>query len=223
MTLKAVLFDLGLTLIQTVSFPEIYRRILEKYNVHVSIDDIIKVQNATAAEFDISIYNKKKRKEFWVNYNVALLKKLDIQKDIIFLASQIDDLWWIFSDVQLYPDVESTFLELKSKGLKLGLVSNGFKKDITYVMEKLKLDKWFDIVVCIDSCNCAKPEKEIFLYALNFLEIQPSEAIFVGDSVSHDYEGALGVGIKPYLIDREGKCSSNYDRINKLSDTLELL
>jgi len=72
MTLKAVLFDLGLTLIQTLSFPEIYRRILEKYNVHISIDDIIKVQNATAAEFDISTYNKNKRKEFWVNYNVAL-------------------------------------------------------------------------------------------------------------------------------------------------------
>jgi HAD superfamily hydrolase (TIGR01549 family) len=180
------------------------------------------VQNATAAEFDISIYNKNKRKEFWVNYNVAILEKLDIQEDIIFLASQIDKLWWIFSDVQLFPDVESTFSKLKTKGLKLGLVSNGFKKDINYVIKKLKLDRWFDIVVCIDSCNCAKPDKEIFLYALNFLGIQSSEAIFVGDSVLHDYKGALGVGIKPYLIDREGKYSNNYDRINKLSDLLGL-
>ena len=220
MTLKAVLFDLGLTLIHTVSFPEIYRRILVKFNVNVSINDIIEAQNSTATEFDISTYNKHRREEFWVDYNVTLLKKLDIQENIVFLANQIDELWWIFSDVQLYPEVESTLSELKAKDLKLGLISNGFKKDITYVLEKLKLEKWFDSVVCIDSCNCAKPDNQIFLFALDQLAIKSSEAIFVGDSISHDYEGALGVGIKPYLIDREGKYSDNYNRIENLTDLL---
>ena len=220
MTLKAVLFDLGLTLIHTVSFPEIYRRILVKFNVNVSINDIIEAQNSTATEFDISTYNKHRREEFWVGYNVTLLKKLDIQENIVFLANQIDELWWIFSDVQLYPEVESTLSELKAKDLKLGLISNGFKKDITYVLEKLKLEKWFDSVVCIDSCNCAKPDNQIFLFALDQLAIKSSEAIFVGDSISHDYEGALGVGIKPYLIDREGKYSDNYNRIENLTDLL---
>ena len=220
MTLKAVLFDLGLTLIHTVSFPEIYRRILVKFNVNVSINDIIEAQNSTATEFDISTYNKHRREEFWVDYNVTLLKKLDIQENIVFLANQIDELWWIFSDVQLYPEVESTLSELKAKDLKLGLISNGFKKDITYVLEKLKLEKWFDSVVCIDSCNCAKPDNQIFLFALDQLAIKSSEAIFVGVSISHDYEGALGVGIKPYLIDREGKYSDNYNRIENLTDLL---
>ena len=223
MTLKAVLFDLGLTLIHTVSFPEIYRRILAKFNVNISIEDIIKAQNFTAAEFDISTYDKNRRKEFWIDYNVSLLKKLNIQENIVFLANQIDDLWWIFSDVQLYPEVESTFLELKAKGLKLGLISNGFKQDITYVLEKLNLEKWFDSVVCIDSCNCAKPDKQIFLFALDTLGIASNEAIFVGDSISHDYEGALGVGIKPYLIDREGKYSNNFDRIKNLTDLFDLV
>ena len=223
MTLKAVLFDLGLTLIHTVSFPEIYRRILVKFNVNVSINDIIEAQNSTATEFDISTYNKHRREEFWVDYNVTLLKKLDIQENIVFLANQIDELWWIFSDVQLYPEVESTLSELKAKDLKLGLISNGFKKDITYVLEKLKLEKWFDSVVCIDSCNCAKPDNQIFLFALDQLAIKSSEAIFVGDSISHDYEGALGVGIKPYLIDREGKYSDNYNRIENLTDLLGVI
>lgn len=223
MTLKAVLFDLGLTLIHTVSFPEIYRRILAKFNVNISINDIIEAQNSTATEFDISTYNKHRREEFWVDYNVTLLKKLDIQENIVFLANQIDELWWIFSDVQLYPDVENTFSELKAKGLKLGLISNGFKKDITYVLEKLKLEKWFDSVVCIDSCNCAKPDNQIFLFALDQLAIESSEAIFVGDSISHDYKGALGAGIKPYLIDREGKYSDNYNRIENLTDLLGVI
>ncbi|MEJ2242582.1 MAG: HAD family hydrolase [Candidatus Bathyarchaeota archaeon] len=223
MTLKAVLFDLGLTLIHTVSFPEIYKRILAKFSVNVSIEDILKAQNSTAAEFDISTYDKNQRKEFWVEYNISLLKKLDIKDKIVFLANQIDKFWWVFSDVQLFPEVEITLSELRTKGLKLGLVSNGFKQDITYVLDKLKLEKWFDSVVCIDSCNCAKPNRQIFLFALDQLQIESDEAIFVGDSISHDYEGALGVGIKPYLIDREGKYSNNYNRINKLTDLFDLL
>ena len=96
--------------------------------------------------------------------------------------------------VQVFPDVEPTLQGLMAKGLKLGLVSNGFKRDLDHVLGELKLEKWFDVIVCIDSCNCAKPDNRIFLYALDKLEIKPSEAIFVGDSIPHDYHGALRSG-----------------------------
>ena len=221
MVLKAVLFDLGLTLIQTASFPEIYRRILTQFGTKVSIAHILQAQNATAKEYDISKYDESRRKKFWVDYNVSVLKKLNIEKDIVFLATQIDELWWDNSGVRVFPDVEPTFQGLIGKGLKLGLVSNGFKRDLDYVLGELKLEKWFDVIVCIDSCNCAKPDNQIFFYALDKLKIKPSETIFVGDSVPQDYNGALGVGIKPYLLDREGKFPTSYDKIEKLTELLE--
>ena len=223
MALKAVMFDLGLTLIRTASFPEIYRRILARFGVEVSVDAIIQAQNETEKEFDVSTYDENKRQEFWKNYNAALIKKLGVTENVDFLASQIDELWWGFSHVEAFPDVEPTFKELKSRGLKIGLVSNGFQKDLDHVLGELDLKKWFDSVVCIDSCNCAKPNKEIFLYALDELKINPDETVFVGDSVVHDYDGALGVGIRPFLIDREKKFSSQYNTINSLSDLLEIL
>ena len=95
--------------------------------------------------------------------------------------------------------------------------------DLEYVLGKLDIKRWFDVIVCIDSCNCAKPDKEIFLYALNKLGIEPCDALFVGDSVIHDYEGALGAEIKPLLIDREGKLPSVYDKIASLTDLLTLV
>jgi len=189
MALKAVLFDLGLTLIRTASFPEIYRRILARFGVTASVDDIVQAQNATEKEFDISTYDESRRKEFWTDYNVSLLKKLGVEDNTVFLAAQIDALWWACSRVQVYPDVEPTLSGLRAKGLKLGLVSNGFKQDLDHVLGELGLEKWFDAVVCIDSCNCAKPNKQIFLYALDKLGIAPDEAVFVGDSVVQDYEG----------------------------------
>jgi len=148
---------------------------------------------------------------------------LGITENTVFLAEKIDELWWECSHVQVYPDVEPTLSGLRAKGLKLGLVSNGFKQDLDYVLGEVGLEKWFDVVVCIDSCNCAKPNREIFLYALDELGVEPHEAVFVGDSVVHDYEGALNAGIKSYLIDREGKISNQYNKIPSLTELLNIV
>ena len=223
MPLKAVLFDLGLTLIRTASFPEIYRRILARFGVTAALNDIARAQNAAESEADTSTYDESRRKEFWINYNVSLLKKLGITENTVFLAGKIDELWWECSHVQVYSDVEPTLSGLRDKGLKLGLVSNGFKKDLKHILGELGLRRWFDVVVCIDSCNCAKPAKEIFLYALNELGVQPSEALFIGDSVKEDYQGAMNVGVKPFLIDREGRIPSKYNKITSLTDLLTIV
>jgi len=223
MALKAVLFDLGLTLTKTASFPEIYRRILARFGVTASLEDIARAQNATEGEFDTATYDESRRKEFWTDYNVSLLEKLGIEEKRVFLAAQIDELWWECSHLQVYPDVEPTLSQLKAKGLKLGLVSNGFKQDLDHILGELGLEKWFDAVVCIDSCNCTKPDKEIFLYALDKLGVKAHEAVFVGDSVLYDYEGAMNAGIKSYLIDREGKISNQYNKIASLTELLNIV
>ena len=223
MPLKAVLFDLGLTLTKTAPFPEIYRRILARFGVNVPIEDIAWAQKATESEFDVATYDENRRKEFWTKYNVSLLKKLGVEEKRVFLAEKIDELWWECSHLQIYPDVEPTLSQLRTKGLKLGIVSNGVRKDLEHVLEKLRLKKFFDVIVCIDSCNSAKPDKGIFLYALNKLEVQPSEALFIGDSVETDYKGALQVGIKPFIIDREGKIPNQYNKITNLTELLAIV
>ncbi len=223
MPVKAVLFDVGLTLTKTASFPEIYRNILVRFGFKVSIDDIVRAQNATENEFDAANYPIDQRKEYWTEYNVSLLEKLGVKENITFLAEKIDELWWEFSHLQIYPDVTPTLSRLRAKGLKLGIVSNGLTKDVEHILKKLGLKKWFVVVVSIDSCNSAKPDKGIFLCALDKLGVQPSEAVFIGDSVEQDYEGALNVGIKPLLIDREGKIPSQYNKITSLTELLTIL
>jgi len=223
MALKAVLFDLGLTLIRTASFPEIYRQILARFDVTASLEDIARAQQATESEADTANYDENRRQEFWTNYNVSLLKKLGITDNTVFLASQIDELWWSCSHVHLYSDVEPTLSGLLAKGLKLVLVSNGFKKDLDHILEELNIKRWFDAVVCIESCNCAKPNKQIFLYALNKLGVEPAEAVFVGDSILQDYEGAFNVGIQPFLVDREGKHPNHFNKIATLTELLDIV
>jgi hypothetical protein len=38
----------------------------------------------------------------------------------------------------------------------------------------------------------------------------------------YDYEGALAVGIKPYLIDREAKIQSKFNTISNLEELLTI-
>jgi len=223
MPVKAVLFDLGLTLTKTSPFPEIYQRILNHFGVKVPIEHIVRAQKLTESEFDATEYPVNRREEYWTEYNASLLKKLGVEEKRVFLAEKIDKLWWEYSHLQVFPDVKPTLFQLKAKDLKLGIISNSFKRDLKHVLKKLQLEQWFDLIVSMDSCNCAKPAKEIFLYALNKLRVKPVETFFVGDSMETDYKGAMAVGITPFIIDREGKVPSQYNKIESLTDLVSIV
>jgi putative hydrolase of the HAD superfamily len=220
MKLKAVLFDLGGTLIQTSEIPQIFKSILRIYGVEVDRDKILAAHEANQEELNVEEGLVEQGYSFWRKYNLRLLSRLGINNNAEFLAAKIDELWWDYADLQFYTDAKETLTQLKSKQIKLGIVTNAVKKDYDQILQKLGAELYFDVVVGIDSCNKAKPNKEIFLYALKRLQLRPAEALFVGDSVERDYEGAKRTGMKPLLIDRRRKDIKNVDSINDLTKVL---
>lgn len=223
MRFKAVLFDLGWTLVKILESPEIYKRILETYGVKVSADDVLKAYRANEKESDIFEGMIQLGDDFWIKWNLKLLERLGIQENTEFLAEKIVELWWEYADLEVYPDVMETLVQLKAKGVKIGVVTNGLKSDFQQILGKLRLSDCFEVVVGIDTCKKAKPNREIFFYAVNKLRVRPEETIFVGDSIKQDYEGAVGAGLKPLLIDREGKTPANLDTIRSLTEVLSLI
>jgi len=223
MRVKAVLFDLGGTLIKTAEVPEIYRRILKCFGVNVTSDEILKAHRANEEEFDVAKGQLKYGRDFWIRWNLKVLQRIGILKNVKFLAQKIDELWWDHSDLAVYSDVIPTLTQLKADCVKLGVITNGFRRDFEYVLKSLELAEHFDVVVGMDTCNRAKPDKEIFLFALNKLDIHPEEAVFVGNSIKYDYRGAEEAGLKPLIIDREGKIQENVDKIHSLTAVLSLL
>lgn len=219
MQIRAVLFDLGDTLVRTADIPEIYRRISENYGVKVSTDEI-REAHKDVGESDAIEGLIMSGQEFWVKWNAEVLKRAGIKENRAFLARRIDELWWEYADLEVYPDVIETLTQLKAKGIKTSVITNGLKRDYEQILGRLKLTDLFDIVVGIDTCNKAKPDKEIFLHAVNMLNVHPEQAVFIGDSVKYDYEGARKAGLKPLLIDREGKTSEDVEAIKSLIEVL---
>lgn len=91
-------------------------------------------------------------------------------------------------------------------------------------MLKTKLNPdYFDVVVTVNTICRMKPEKEIFDHALRVLNVAPNEALFVGDTVEYDYEGARKAGLRALLIDREDKINGNIAKIRDLREILALI
>jgi putative hydrolase of the HAD superfamily len=222
MDLKAVLFDLGGTLVKTASPSEIIRRILKAHGIKRPIDMISVAhdkaeKNLTLEDYKLPYY------DFWIKWNKIILEDLGILERTDFLARALAEEWWDNAEVELYPDVGETLIRLKEIGLKVGIITNGFKKDIEEILARLNLTDFFDVAVGIDAVKKPKPYKEIFLYALEKIKVQPHEALHVGDSLEKDYFGALNAGLNAILLDREDIVKENVVKIKNMGEILDLI
>jgi len=218
MELRAVLFDLGGTLIQTPSIPEIMQDMLEAKGISRSIEEIDKARKEADTHMGGYRDLPKLREEFWIKWNSKILEKLRIKREQKTLATYIFESWWDYANARLYPEVMKVLQILRENGFKLGVVTNGLKSDIDKILPQVGLAGAFDIVVVIDSVGKMKPDKDIFLHALKKLSVQPHEALFIGDRIEEDYNGAKNAGIKAFLIDRENKTEKNADKIQSLEE-----
>jgi 2-haloalkanoic acid dehalogenase type II len=220
--LRAVLFDLGGTLIKTAPIPEIFHRILVAHGVKVKVQPNQQDLDEITAQTSLDDYGLP-YEEFWRIYNAKALRRMGLKGNLDKLADTVGDEWWDNADLKLHADVRDTLKALRKKNLKIGLVTNGFRKDIEEILSRTGLAGQFDVTVGIDDVGKPKPEKEIFLYALKRLNISPSQALFVGDHPQADYEGAKVVGMKPLLVDRDNTVCRPFEKITDLTEVLKYI
>ena len=219
---KAVLFDLGGTLVKSAPIPEILRRILEVHGIQRSLSEIAAAHRETESRMSLEDYSMP-YDDFWIKWNLGIIEGLKIQRDLRYLARVILEEWWDYADVGLYPDVMETLSYLRQHEFKTGIVTNGFKADIDEVLPLVGLTRFFDVEVGIDAVGKPKPNGEIFQFALETLGVKHYEAVFVGDVLEIDYEGSARAGLFPILIDRDGRIKEDVRKIRSLTELEEYL
>jgi HAD superfamily hydrolase (TIGR01662 family) len=226
LTIKAVLFDMGSTLVKydVEFFEEVFHRILLSLSIPKSLGDIKEAFSSAKNEAEdlslLSSFGKMKCEEYWNHWDSLVLKHLGMAEHVE-LGKVVQSKWFDFVDCTLYPEVRDVLSELKLRGLKIGLISNGYEEEINLILEKVSLEKaTFDIIVGVDTIKQAKPNPDIFKYAINKLDVKPEETMFVGDNVEADYKGAENAGIHALLIDRTQKQQSDLKTIKNLKEIL---
>lgn len=90
--------------------------------------------------------------------------------------------------------------------VKLLLLTNGCP-----ALQQEKLDgvpeliPFFDHIVISGSFGKGKPDKEIFMHALELLDISPEQGVMVGDKLTTDIRGGLAAGLTTVWINRNDK------------------
>lgn len=124
----------------------------------------------------------------------------------------------------LYEDVVPTLEALRERGLLTGVISN-VVGGLQQAMVDLGLEQHLDIIVTSDQVGVTKPDPRIFEEALRRANLAPNEALFVGDQLESDVQGAWSAGLTPLLLDRDGTYDELTDvpRVATLREVVEYI
>jgi putative hydrolase of the HAD superfamily len=87
---------------------------------------------------------------------------------------------------------------LRGRGFKTGLVANSWPEPARLLRADVAafgLTPLLDVMVFSEEVCAAKPQPEIFLHALGQLAVEPANAMFVGDRLETDVQGAANLGM----------------------------
>ena len=129
--------------------------------------------------------------------------------------------WWFLTKrknfVKLFPESGETLENLRKNGIKLGLLSNSTRFIVMTVLNHFKLRKYFEVVMTMNDVKRRKPDPEMVLKACKKLNINPKNAVIVGDTkndmIAGNRAGCVTVG---YRI------KGNY-RINDLKEIIKFV
>ena len=132
------------------------------------------------------------------------------QKGIHFKAEQIKKIadetvsvWQ--NNISFAEDAIPVLCELKKK-YKIGLITNfDHSRHVKKVLNENGAKNLFECTIISDEIGFLKPDPKIFEIALNKLGVKPQNAIYVGDNINDDIQGAFAAGIQPVLISRNSK------------------
>lgn len=115
------------------------------------------------------------------------------------------------SAVPAFPDAEPCLQRLRSS-FRLGVITNGYADQQEPKLASAGLQSYFQSVVTTD-IGYGKPQREIFLHALDNLDVAADEAAYVGDSLSWDVLGANRAGLTSVWLNRAARKPKGEDPV----------
>lgn len=116
------------------------------------------------------------------------------------------------------PKILSSLKELRSKGIKICLISNADVIDSKYWNES-PLSEFFDEAIFSCDVGLLKPGKRIYELAMEKTGYEPHQCMFVGDGGSSELKGAKSVGMQTVFTEMlDKKAPEQRERIMKDAD-----
>jgi phosphoglycolate phosphatase len=99
----------------------------------------------------------------------------------------------------LIPGASDILKYLKKKGYKLAVASNRPSEFSKILIKHLKIDKFFDYVLCADQIKNAKPDPEIINKIMKIFSVSAKQTIYIGDMIV-DAQAARAAKVKSIAV-----------------------
>lgn len=116
-----------------------------------------------------------------------------------------------------FPDAIPALRELRRRGLRRVVVSN-WDVSLREGLEAAGLARLLDGAISSAEVGAAKPAAEPFCAGLALAGVEAADALFVGDSIETDVEGARAAGLRAVLVSRAGEAPSGMEVVRSLED-----
>jgi putative hydrolase of the HAD superfamily len=165
----------------------------------------------------------------WTSARRAFAAELGMREDHIASAIPLLEKLIVSTPYVPVDGAEKTLRILANAGYKLGIVSNAFGT-VAADLEAQGIcsttaNGMPQVGIIVDShiVGIEKPDPRIFHLALRALDVEASRAVYVGDTVKFDVNGALAAGLHPIHMDPFELCSGGHSHITALSELVDWL
>lgn len=108
-------------------------------------------------------------------------------------------------DINLYKDAKYIIKTLHKKGIKLGIITDGYKVTQRNKLKVLDIDDYFECIVVTDELGREfwKPHEKSYKIMKKKLNLDYEEMVYVGDNVLKDFVAANKLGMNTVSINRK--------------------
>ena len=180
MTIKAIIFDLGGVLLRTADFSPRDRLAARLGMNRYELEELIfgGESGDRAQRGEITVQEHWEHLQRQLNYSPQQFKAL---LDEFFAQDRLDD------DLMDY-------VRRLHKTYQTALLSNAWDDLRKVIAEKWHFEDAFDNIIISAEVKLVKPDEHIFRLALDRLDVDPEQAIFV-DDMQRNVDGAKAVGL----------------------------
>ena len=222
-TTKAVFFDVDFTLIYPgPTFDAMgYRSFSERHGLSVDTARFDVAVAAASHELEVGD-DPSYRRDLFVRYARRVIEEMGGSgSGIDACAQEIYEEWAVCRHFSLYDDVKPALRQLHESGLRLGLISNTHRC-LNAFQSHFDLETFITSAVSSSAHGFMKPHPSIFEAALRELDVEAEEALMVGDSISHDVDGARRLGMRAVLLVRSAQSAQPVEDVPVITSLREL-
>jgi 2-haloacid dehalogenase len=120
-----------------------------------------------------------------------------------------DELMTLYLKLDAYEDVAASLAALRSKGKRLGILSNGSPSMLDAVVRHAALDKMFDHVLSVEDVGVYKPSRRVYRLAMQRFHLQDAPSVCFVSANTWDAQSAAVFGFQVVRIARKPTRADN--------------